>query len=105
MSNIIPSIRLIILLDAPSRNLSLTRIRNKILVKITIGRSKNLVFLERTIGNMQALTQRMRSTLAILEPRTLPIAISVFHEILARTETINSGILVQTATIVRPIMA
>ena len=38
-------------------------------------------------------------------PITLPIAISVFPEILARIETINSGILVPTATIVSPIMA
>lgn len=105
MNNIMPSIRLIILVGAPSRNLSLTRIRKKMLIRITIGRSKNRVVLERVIGNTNALIQRIRNIFAIFEPRTLPIAISVFPEILARTETINSGILVPIATIVSPIMA
>ncbi|MDQ5968651.1 MAG: hypothetical protein QG561_452 [Patescibacteria group bacterium] len=105
LNKTIPSIRLIVLLEAPSRNLSLTKIRNIRLVKITMGRSKNLVVRDRIIGDIQALTQRMSSTFAIFEPRTLPIAISVFQEILARTETMSSGILVQIATIVSPIIA
>ena len=105
MNNIMPSIRLIILPEAPSRNLSLTRTRKSKLIRITIGRSKNRVVFESTIGNILALTQRIRNIFAIFEPRTLPIAISVFPEILARTETINSGILVPIATIVSPIMA
>lgn len=105
LSNIIPSIRPIIFLFAPSRKLSLTRTRKRRLVRITIGRSKNLVVRESAIGNIQALTQRIRSTFAIFEPRTFPIAISVFPEILARIETISSGILVPTATIVSPIIA
>ena len=100
-----PSIRLIILLEALSRNLSLTRIRNITLVSITMGRSKNLVVRDKTIGDIQALTPRIRRTLAIFEPNTFQMAISVFQEILASTETINSGILVPTATIVRPIIA
>ncbi len=105
LSNIIPSIRPIIFVLAPSRKLSLTRTTKRRLIRITIGRSKNLVVRESTIGNMQALTQRIRSTFAIFEPRTFPIAISVFPEILARIETISSGILVPTATIVSPIIA
>lgn len=101
----IPSIRPIIFLFAPSRRLSLTSTRKRRLVRMTIGRSKNLVVRESTIGNIQELTQRMRNIFAIFDPSTLPIAISVFPEILARIETMSSGILVPTATIVRPIIA
>lgn len=70
-----------------------------------MGRSKNLVVRESIMGVIQALIPRIRRTLAIFEPNTFQIAISVFQEILASIETINSGILVPTATIVRPIMA
>lgn len=72
---------------------------------MTMGRSKNLVVRDRIIGDMQALTPRIRRTLAIFEPNTFQIAISVFQEILASMDTINSGILVPTATIVSPIIA
>jgi hypothetical protein len=47
----------------------------------------------------------MRNILAILEPRTFPIAISVLPEIAARSDTISSGILVPIATIVSQIIA
>ncbi len=90
---------------APSKKLSLTRINKSNQVSITIGRSKNLVVLESTTGNIQALIQRIRNTFTIFEPRTLPMAISAFPDMLAKIETINSGILVPIATIVKPIIA
>lgn len=92
-------------MGALSKNTSLTNTRNNILAIITTGRSKNLVIRVSTIGAMIAVTQRIRSIFAILEPSIFPMAISVFHRILAITETRSSGILVPTATIVRPIIA
>lgn len=103
--SIIPSIRPIIFCPAPSRNISLTRIRRKRLVNITIGRSKNLVVFERISGDIQALAHRISKIFAIFEPRTFQIAISGFHHMLASTETMSSGILVPIATIVSPIIA
>lgn len=47
----------------------------------------------------------MRKIFAIFDPRTFPIAISVFPWILAMIETTNSGILVPIATIVNPMIA
>lgn len=75
------------------------------LVRMTTGRSKNRVFFVRTIGDMIAVIPRMRNIFAIFDPRTFPIAISVFQEILAMIETMSSGILVPIATIVRPMIA
>ena len=57
------------------------------------------------MGAMHALNHNMKNILAILEPSTLPIAIPEFPQILARIDTINSGILVPIATIVSPIIA
>lgn len=101
----IPSIRLMMFLELPSRNTSLTRTRNKRLVRITIGRSKKRVVRERIIGDINEAIPRIRNIFAIFDPSTFPIAISVFPEMLANTETISSGTLVPIATIVRPIIA
>lgn len=105
MRSTIPSIRLMRSIDAPSSNTSLARMRNKMLDKMTIGKSKNLVLRVSTIGDIIAVTPSMRNILAILDPSTFPIAISVLPDILARIETISSGILVPTATIVSPMIA
>ena len=105
VNRIIPSIRLMELFKSPSRNLSLTITRNIKLVNITIGKSKNRVVRVSTIGYIHALIQRISATFAIFDPRTFPMAISVFQEVLARTETTSSGILVPTATIVSPMIA
>ena len=58
-------------------------------------------------GRIIAVTPRMSKTLAILEPNTLPMAISpLLGTWLSAedTETNNSGALVPMPTIVRPIM-
>lgn len=101
----IPSIRPIKFIEFPSKNTSLTNTRNNNVTMINIGRSKNLVVRESAIGAMQALTQRIKNIFAILEPSTFPMAISGLPEILARTDTMSSGILVPIATIVRPMIA
>ena len=101
----IPSIRHTIFFSAPSRNTSLTSMRNMRLESMTIGKSKNRVFRVSTIGDMSAVSPSMRNILAILDPRTFPIAISVLPDILAMTETMSSGILVPIATIVSPMIA
>lgn len=72
---------------------------------INIGRSKNLVVRESAIGAIHALTQSIKNTFEILEPSTFPMAISGLPEILARIETMSSGMLVPTATMVNPIIA
>jgi len=100
-----PSIRPIMFLSALSKSISLTRSARSIVESMTIGRSKNLVVRESATGAITAVTQSMRNTLAILEPRTFPIAIYVLPDTAASIETISSGTLVPTATIVRPIMA
>ena len=104
-SSIIPSILPIILIHSPSRKTSLTNIRKMMLVRITIGRSKNLVVYESAIGAIQALIPRIKNILAILDPNTFPIAISVLPLILSSTDTTSSGILVPIATIVNPMIA
>ncbi len=101
----IPSIRHTIFILALSRNTSLTSTRKIMLESMMIGRSKNRVFGVSIIGDMSAVTPSMRNILAILDPRTFPIAISVFPDMLAMTETMNSGILVPIATIVSPMIA
>ncbi len=101
----IPSIRQMMLPIALSRSISLTRSPRRSVVSITTGRSKNLVVRERVTGAIIAVTQRMRNILAILEPRTLPTAISVLPDTAASTETISSGTLVPIATIVSPMIA
>jgi len=85
--------------------MSLARSQRRRVTKIETGISKNRVVRESTTGAIITVIQRMRNIFAIFEPRTFPIAISVFHEIAARSETISSGMLVPTATIVRPIIA
>lgn len=99
------SIRQMILRTAPSRKKSLARSARSRVTKIVTGRSKNLVEVESATGAMIAVIPRMRKILAILEPSTFPIAISVLPLTAARSETISSGILVPIATIVRPIIA
>ncbi len=101
----IASMRPIIFFTAPSRNTSLTSTRHNIVTRMTIGRSKNRVVLERIIGDIRALIPRIKNILAILEPSTFPIAISGLPWILASTDTISSGILVPSATIVSPMIA
>ena len=54
---------------------------------------------------MMAVIPSMRNTLAMLDPRTFPIAISVLPSIPAMIDTTSSGILVPIATIVSPIIA
>lgn len=90
---------------SPSRKVSLTSRASRRVTRILTGRSKNRVPYESVIGATIAVTQRMRNILAIFEPSTFPIAISVSPEMAAKSDTISSGILVPIATIVRPIIA
>ena len=57
------------------------------------------------IGDMSQLTQSTKSILNIFEPIIFPIAISVSFLRAAITEVASSGRLVQTATIVSPIIS
>ena len=102
---ITPSIRPMILVSALSKSTSLARRARRRVTMIVTGRSKNLVERESATGAMTAVRPRMRNILAILEPRTLPIAISVLPDIAARSDTIISGILVPIATMVSHIIA
>ena len=56
------------------------------------------VYIPMEIGEMIALIHNTRKTLNILEPITLPIAISVFCFITATTEVASSGNDVHNAT-------
>ena len=91
--------------SAPSKRTSLATNHNKRVANMTTGRSKKRVEGESVIVLIHAVTPRMRKKLATFDQRTFPIAISVFPERLARTDTTNSGILVPIATIVSPIIA
>lgn len=101
----IPSIRLITFEGAPSIQASDARTRRSIVVRMTTGRSKNLVVFVSIIGAMIAVSQSMKNIFTILDPRTFPIAISVLPVKLAMTDTTNSGILVPIATMVSPMIA
>ncbi len=59
--------------------------------------------LETTNGTINAESPKMKSTLKILLPTTLPKAMSAFPAQAAWTETANSGELVPKATTVNPI--
>lgn len=90
---------------AQSNNTSLARSANRSVAKIETGISKNRVERESTTGAIITVIPSMRNIFAILDPRTFPMAISVFPDIAARSETIISGILVPIATIVSQIIA
>ena len=72
---------------------------------MTNGRSKKRVVRESVIVLIHAVSPRMRKTFATFDQSTFQIAISVFPDMLARTETTSSGILVPIATMVSPIIA
>ena len=55
-------------------------------------------------GKINAVTPRMRNTLAILEPSTLPIAMSPLSFSADDTDTNSSGELVPMPTMVKPMM-
>ena len=55
-------------------------------------------------GNIAAVTPKIRKMLAILEPMTLPMAMSPLLLSAEDTETNNSGALVPMPTMVRPMM-
>ena len=55
-------------------------------------------------GKINAVTPIMRNTLAMLEPMTLPIAMSPLFVNAEDTDTNNSGELVPMPTMVNPMM-
>ena len=67
-----------------------------------IGTSWRMSWTFTTSGVISADRPRMKSTLKMLLPTTLPMAMSVLPSSTAPTDTATSGALVPKATIVRP---
>lgn len=99
----IPSILVIIELLLPSIRTSLATTANASAARRLKGISFTTVLCGATIGYISADAHKIKNTLAILLPNTFPIAIPVFHWILAKTLTNSSGAEVQKATIVSQI--
>jgi hypothetical protein len=67
-----------------------------------IGTSCRISWMLTTSGAIRALMPRMNSTLKMLLPTTLPMAMSVLPSSTAPTLTATSGALVPKATMVSP---
>ena len=72
--------------------------------KITKGMSRRRCNRSIENGMIMAVTPKMSNTLAILEPITLPMAMSPLLLSADDTEMSNSGALVPMPTMVRPMM-
>ncbi len=79
--------------------------KSKRVVSITNGISNRRAVLDIIIGVIIALSPSIKKILAIFDPVTFAIAISVLPCRLAVTETMSSGRLVPIATMVRPMIA
>ena len=98
-----PSMRLKMFSDAPSKSISLAQNTTANAESITRGISFVILVLATFIGSTTAVTPTIINTLKMLLPTTLPIAISVLPLKEDMRLTMSSGAEVPNATIVKPI--
>ena len=99
-----PSRRFSVFWVNPGRIASLAMSMTNSDITMTKGMSRRRCSRSMGKGQIAAVTPRIRNTLAILEPMTLPIAMSPLSLSAEDTETNNSGALVPIPTTVRPMM-
>ena len=104
ISNTMPSRRFNVLYLMPGTMLSLAMSMTNSDAKMTKGMSRRRCKRSMENGMIMAVAPKMSNTLAILEPSTLPIAMSPLSLSADDTEMNNSGALVPMPTMVKPMM-
>ena len=98
-----PSTRLSVSFPKPNSVCVMPSTRSRTVIPILMGISFLLLILVMAIGQISAVTPRIRRTLKIFEPMTLPMAMSAFPLIAPMKLTTSSGAEVPMPTMVSPI--